>query len=986
MKNLKRIACLVLALALVCTLGISAMAASEDPYSVTKADMRAETFPDVTDANNEEAIYALASLGVLVGYPDGTFKPGQVITRAEFAKIVYLYCGIKASDLSYWESLKSQFKDVYEGYWAEGYINFCSDRGYFKGYPDGTYKPENKITMQEAATVLLRILGYTDALKGTWPNNYNRKAVDIGLTDYISFIGGGNATREIVAQMAYNILDCYKVQYVGTTAANTGYLGNATAAILGRLLTDFKDAATLAGQGAVFDSLIVRRILSLIDMYYIDDEGFAHLYGRTNEGDYVYFDLLLDAFKAVKMNVRFADFDFDFYTEKEEIGEDMIESFGWHVENVKDGQLALDFYSNPSDYSVPASVGLASRYYLVGGDLTDFGDTKGRIIISSKGEAIFAVTDGRTTLRYYDYQNEKVVTIPYAKAVTEDYYDHYVNAPFRIFKSAAVDRLGYVTFNYAISNPDTPTALTDTETLKKDDLLAQRLYYNMTTGKFISYTELERGDVLYNAGRVDNPLPYTSPKIDLILVYKPVKGVLNAVAYQFGTDPGYVKIEGTNYTYDKPGTTKALISKDGGVSYEFMTYNNAATLMTTTEILYVPAYNNVQLAELLASTAPAFTNPYGVVTGYEYGQTWLPNIFGQYINTRTYAGVKLLAPNGETVTYEFTKPFVDAPAGGQLGDLVTLIVNADGKAVSVESPASFVKSTTSADFVDFNPIWELDGTITVNGNRIRITKPGLGGSDDIYTLADDAVIYMLTTGPSGFASAKVVTAADFLKTASYNFQQCNIFKSTPDNNTIKVLYVVEAQPNTIYTGIVKFAGEVGQQYIVELTDGRTFELLNRNELPDPPLPDDGAWWPDGLPVSSFISFRLTADNKIYEIRLLMWQYAPGKTMTWDPNIAATFPGYVMETGTFDYIYTHSVVTTIGGKTLYLNFDGDTDKTVYFDFTTADMKGKPCTMANIYSVADVPPTTNVTYIYDPVTQTILYCFITDFTLPPPGSPD
>ncbi len=60
--------------------------------------------------------------------------------------------------------------------------------------------------------------------------------------------------------------------------------------------------------------------------------------------------------------------------------------------------------------------------------------------------------------------------------------------------------------------------------------------------------------------------------------------------------------------------------------------------------------------------------------------------------------------------------------------------------------------------------------------------------------------------------------------------------------------------------------------------------------------------------------------------------------------------------------------------------------MYFDFTTNDMKGKPCTMANIYSVADVPPTTNVTYIYDPVTQTILYCFITDFTPPPPGSPD
>jgi hypothetical protein len=286
--------------------------------------------------------------------------------------------------------------------------------------------------------------------------------------------------------------------------------------------------------------------------------------------------------------------------------------------------------------------------------------------------------------------------------------------------------------------------------------------------------------------------------------------------------------------------------------------------------------------------------------------------------------------------------------------------------------------------VAFNPVGEPDGKITVNGNRIRIQDFVLFGRDDIYTLASDAVIYMLKTGPAGFASAKVVSAADFLKTSSYNYQQCNTYIVAGDNNTIKGLYIVEAQPDTVYAGIVKFAGEVGQKYIIELLDGRQFELLDKTELPDPPLPDDDEWWFDyGLPVSSFISFRLTEDNKIYQINLLMWQDAPGETARWTPSINASFPGYIVETGTLKNIYAHSVVTTIGNKTLYLNFDGDTDKTVYFDFTTQNMFGAVSDLTHIYSTTEAAANpnitaTNVTYIYDPVTQTVLYCFITNDT--------
>ena len=115
MKNLKRIACLVLAVAVVCSLGIVAFAASEDPYSVATADVKGAQFPDVTAANHEEAIYALVALGVFEGYPDGQFKADRIIDRDEFAKIVFYFCGKNEKDLPYFASLKSQFPDVYEG-------------------------------------------------------------------------------------------------------------------------------------------------------------------------------------------------------------------------------------------------------------------------------------------------------------------------------------------------------------------------------------------------------------------------------------------------------------------------------------------------------------------------------------------------------------------------------------------------------------------------------------------------------------------------------------------------------------------------------------------------------------------------------------------------------------------------------------------------------------------------------------------------------
>ena len=91
----------------------------------------------------------LAEHGILEGYKDGSFKPGAAITRAEFATIAARF-----DDLEGGENI---FKDV-EGHWAEEYIKSASSKGWIVGYPDGSFRPNENISREEAVTMVNRML------------------------------------------------------------------------------------------------------------------------------------------------------------------------------------------------------------------------------------------------------------------------------------------------------------------------------------------------------------------------------------------------------------------------------------------------------------------------------------------------------------------------------------------------------------------------------------------------------------------------------------------------------------------------------------------------------------------------------------------------------------------------------------------------------------------------------------------------------------
>lgn len=122
--------------------------------SISDAKKReySQKFTDVSkDAWYASNIGDLAPSKILEGYPDGTFKPENSITRAEFVTMLHK----RLTDVI---TQGKTFSDVPETHWAYKYINsFASD-----GYEDGTFRPDNHITRAEAVAMINRAFRRND--------------------------------------------------------------------------------------------------------------------------------------------------------------------------------------------------------------------------------------------------------------------------------------------------------------------------------------------------------------------------------------------------------------------------------------------------------------------------------------------------------------------------------------------------------------------------------------------------------------------------------------------------------------------------------------------------------------------------------------------------------------------------------------------------------------------------------------------------------
>ncbi len=176
------------------------------PLAVTAA------FPDIAQNPDKTAIEYLHDQGIIDGYPDGSFHPERMINRAELLKILIGSVGVKPSVTEFHDC----FPDVKEE-WFAPFVCLAKDEHWISGYPDGTFRPAQTVTMEEAIKMSVTVLGlqpmqssaaphFSDVDPSAWYAPYISIAKRAGMLDGIPgpALGiGGRMNRGIISDMIY---------------------------------------------------------------------------------------------------------------------------------------------------------------------------------------------------------------------------------------------------------------------------------------------------------------------------------------------------------------------------------------------------------------------------------------------------------------------------------------------------------------------------------------------------------------------------------------------------------------------------------------------------------------------------------------------------------------------------------------------------------------------------------------------------------------
>ena len=171
-------------------------------------------FTDSADIKvDAEVVDTLVALGVVNGYDDGSFKPNGTVTRAEMAKMIYVL-RTGNSDASAYNDDKTSFTDI-GSHWARGYIKYCKSLGIIAGKSNTKFAPNDKVTAQEAAKMLLVTLGYDATKAGLvgagWAAKTNALADEAGLLEDVNTSFTSACPRQYAAQLIYNAIDAKTV-------------------------------------------------------------------------------------------------------------------------------------------------------------------------------------------------------------------------------------------------------------------------------------------------------------------------------------------------------------------------------------------------------------------------------------------------------------------------------------------------------------------------------------------------------------------------------------------------------------------------------------------------------------------------------------------------------------------------------------------------------------------------------------------------------
>jgi hypothetical protein len=812
---------LVILLALVMVFAFASTALAADTQYTPYTDIAAQ------DSDTQTAIERLSVLGALKGYnAEGTiFAPGNNITREEFATIGVRIAGLE-DQVALYASLASAFTDVEEGRWSEGYINCANANGIMVGRGGGLFDPKANVTMQEVATVLLRAVGYTDQLPGAWPTDYNVKAVNVGLTEYVDYIGPKYATRGEVAAMVNEALDLWIVFYVD----------NEFAAGLGLIGWDEAD--------------------------YVDEDGFAYKLFKTNEGDEDYSNLLYETFGAYTTVAQFEDMD--------DRADNVIwsEISGWGFDNFDDWELLMFFRPaaevqvGPDDWDPEEAVEVASLYGISdGGDLTDLGFMQAVLTVFDNGQTKAGKWVG-DEICYVDFTS----TVDRMTAVDDDYNLYWGDA-----LDESDEDYGEVWFDedgdaYAAKDfsrfESWPFGIVDSadaeEVTMKDDWYGNDIdvddpiedgvvFYLFGEG-FVDAADLQENDVIWypEPGYVGFAQAYQD-SVMVYLVTRPAEGTLD----DYGTD--FIEFDdvdyydwGSAYSIDKGANIESFVTTTVGVDF-------------SDTIFMAQAYDFINFAYFYDDV---LMYQYGVLDSYIIGDAHSKQYVFDTNNEDEVTGMNVLLPGDTELTEIAFEEAVDEDFFNSMlpreGSLIEYSLNSDGECIAVipddGDPDISPEGPNITDGHDWyqgfsgpqylaDPVGAVHGSVTgewTSKGRLALAGPGI---DDTYTFTDDAVIYLVSSveldepGPNpivyDFDTVECLTYDDFKALGDFSAYVCLY---TLDGRDISVMWVrdIEEDADTVY-GFGLFTGAAARSISL---DAYYMEIGGKVVLVDEAVFDD----------------------------------------------------------------------------------------------------------------------------------------------------
>ena len=229
-------------------------------------------------SGSNTAVQTAVTLGGLTS--DQTANLAAPLTRGALTKLMVAFS-------AYRESAKTQgstgtlFSDVGSGSAYAPYVRIAVQQGWISGYTDGSFRPDNAVTLEEACTAVLKLLGYdVTTLSGTFPAAQLNKANELGLRDSLTKTQGEGMTLEDGAVLLYNALTATTAEG-NVYASSLGFTVNNGVVDVSSILLSNVKGPFVAGLGtqlpfaptAVYrnDTVTTDATLNAYDVYYYNE-------------------------------------------------------------------------------------------------------------------------------------------------------------------------------------------------------------------------------------------------------------------------------------------------------------------------------------------------------------------------------------------------------------------------------------------------------------------------------------------------------------------------------------------------------------------------------------------------------------------------------------------------------------------------------------------------------------------------------------------